>query len=230
MGASANEKAGGVDVRRVGHGSGTGRTHRHRTWTRRHRTRHRHGFTRPTRTAVSSQTRWVGWTRGCQGMNETRTLVSSRPRASLRIGHPSEQLADPVNTSSDVTAGDPRGAGSWAPSWASYVAVVETSMAEHARLEVPRVPSSRVPQHRDETSMTLASIARRSSSVVPHHRDETSMTLVSSHPSSSSSSIAIETVTEGASVGHSAACEHQRCRPLRFVSRGRVRDRENTHL
>ena len=45
------------------------------------------------------------------------------------------------------------------------------------------------------------------------------------HPPSS-----IATVTEGASVGHWAICEHQCCRPSMFVSVGTVRAGENTHL
>ena len=48
--------------------------------------------------------------------------------------------------------------------------------------------------------------------------------------SSSSSSSSIATVTEGASVGHWATREHQRCRPSMFVSVGTVRAGENTHL
>jgi hypothetical protein len=91
----------------------------------------RHGFKRPAVLVGSHQTHWVQQHCGCQRMDETRMLWAFLSGVvsfvSVCWHHPglSEQLADAVNTSNDVTAAIHE---ALRPGHRPDVTIVETSM------------------------------------------------------------------------------------------------------
>ena len=151
------------------------------------------------------------WTRrGCSGHShlELSCLSSSS-------SHP-KQLAETADMSTDVTASHPRGAESWAfqrHRWGRHhrccCCCCRPSLESAVFLSLFVVVCHRRDEHGAWLNLVQA--------------DETSTMLISSccspRPRPPSR---IETVTEGASVGHLAAREHQHCCLSRFISRGHV--------